>query len=122
MLLTLKLLRIILSSSFKNETKGVIELKNTKRRHTPYTKFKAYMQENGINQRDLADLLGKSPSALNQNLNGTGGDFSLAEIRIICLKFGISSDEYFLHPGVSNTKLQSNVLNDARNETSATSA
>lgn len=74
------------------------------RRHTPYTKFKAFLIENGINQREVAELLGKSPSALNQNLNGTGGDFSLSEIRVICRKYGISADEFFLYPDVSNMK------------------
>lgn len=77
---------------------------NVKRRHTPYTKFKAFLEEVGINQSELAKLLKKSNSALNQNLNGTGGDFSISEIRIICAAYGISADEYFLRPGVSNTK------------------
>lgn len=72
------------------------------RRHTPYTKFKAFLDEKGVQQRELADLLGKSPSALNQNLNGTGGDFSISELRVICTTYNISADEYFLRPGVSN--------------------
>ena len=79
-------------------------MRNVKRRHTPYTKFKAFLDENGINQREVAELLGKSPSALNQNLNGTGGDFSISEIRVICKKYGISADEYFLYPEVSKMK------------------
>lgn len=73
----------------------------TNRRHVPYTKFKAYMDKNNIKQRDLADLLHKSRSALNQNLNGTGGDFSVSEVRLICNTFRISADEYFLQPEVS---------------------
>lgn len=80
-------------------------MKDTKRRHAPYTKFKAFLDERGINQREIAQLLGKSASAFNQNLNGTGGDFSIAEVRLICSTFKISADEYFLHPGVSNMKL-----------------
>lgn len=75
--------------------------KKIKRRFPPYTKFKAYMKENGIKQEDLAKLLGKSVSALNQNLNGTGGDFTMAEVRKICLEYGISSDTYFVNPKVS---------------------
>ncbi|EPY07454.1 hypothetical protein PAALTS15_10025 [Paenibacillus alvei TS-15] len=71
------------------------------RRHTPYTKFKAYLDETGVKQKELAYLLGKSTSALNQNLNGTGGDFSVAELRLICATFKISADEYFLRPEVS---------------------
>lgn len=75
---------------------------NTKRRHTPYTKFKAFLDEKGVQQREVAVLLGKSPSALNQNLNGTGGDFSISELRVICNTYKISADEYFLRPEVSN--------------------
>lgn len=84
-------------------------MKVIKRRHTPYTKFKAFLDEKGINQKEVANLLGKSVSAFNQNLNGTGGDFSLSEIRIICLEYGISADEYFLYPEVSKEKPLINV-------------
>lgn len=79
-------------------------MKVTKRRHTPYTKFKAFLDENGVKQSEVAELLKKSTSALNQNLNGTGGDFSIAEVRIICQRYSISSDEYFLYPEVSKKK------------------
>ncbi|MGG4552562.1 helix-turn-helix domain-containing protein [Paenibacillus humicus] len=79
-------------------------MKSVNRRHAPYTKFKAFLSENGVKQSEVATLLGKSNSALNQNLNGTGGDFSLSEVRVICLHYGISADEYFLRPQVSNTK------------------
>jgi len=79
-------------------------MRDIKRRHTPYTKLKAFLSEKHLNQKELADMLGKSTSALNQNLNGTGGDFSVTEIRVICLNFNISADEYFLHPEVSNSK------------------
>lgn len=79
-------------------------MRDIRRRHTPYTKFKAFLDERGINQKEVADLLGKSTSALNQNLNGTGGDFSLSEVRLICKTYQISADEFFLHPMVSNSK------------------
>jgi len=79
-------------------------MKRVARRHAPYTKFKALLDEKGVNQAEIANLLGKSTSAFNQNLNGTGGDFSIPELRIICRKFGISADEYFLEPGVSKMK------------------
>jgi transcriptional regulator with XRE-family HTH domain len=79
-------------------------LRQVKRRHAPYTKLKALLEERGVSQSELAAKLGKSPSALNQNLNGTGGDFSLSEVRLICSLFDISADEYFLYPGVSEKK------------------
>lgn len=104
-LLTLKLLKYILKTQVsKMKRWEVVNLKPVSRRHAPYSKFKAFLIENGIQQREVAELLGKSTSALNQNLNGTGGDFSLAEVRIICKKYGISADEYFLYPDVSKMK------------------
>lgn len=66
------------------------------RRHEPYVKFKAFLVENNIKQEEIAILLGKSKSALNQNLNGTGGDFSVKELRIIMRTYKISIDEFFL--------------------------
>lgn len=79
-------------------------MKNINRRHTPYTKFKAFLDEKSITQSEVATMLEKTTSAINQNLNGTGGDFSVSEVRTICLSYGISADEYFLYPEVSNTK------------------
>lgn len=84
--------------------KGGENMNEVKRRHMPYTKLKAYLKEIGMNQEELAKVLDKSPSALNQNLNGTGGDFSLSEVRKICLFLGISADEFFVEPQVSKTK------------------
>lgn len=74
------------------------------RRHEPYTKFKAFLVENGIKQQELAKALGKSVSALNQNINGTGGDFNLTELRNISSMYGISIDEFFINHKVSNLK------------------
>jgi predicted XRE-type DNA-binding protein len=79
---------------------GVMK-KRVKRKHIPYTKFKAYMKEHDIKQEDLATLLGKTIPTVNQHLNGTGSDFSMGEVRTICLSYGISSDEYFIKQKVS---------------------
>ena len=75
--------------------------RQVERRHVPYSKFKAYMDENNIRQEELAMLLGKTTSSVNQNLNGTGGDFSMREVRKICLAYNISSDMYFVSQKVS---------------------
>jgi transcriptional regulator with XRE-family HTH domain len=77
-----------------------------KRTHEPYLKFKAFLIENNIRQAELAEQLKKSVSALNQNINGTGGDFNLKELRFISSKYGISIDEYFINLKVSNMKLK----------------
>lgn len=75
--------------------------KKIKRRHIPYTKFKAFLDEKGIKQEELAELLGKTATCVNQNLNGTGGDFSLNDVRTICRAYEISSDTYFINQKVS---------------------
>jgi len=75
--------------------------KYVKRRHAPYGKLKAFLAENNVHQEELAKLLGKSVSAVNQNLNGTGGDFSVSEVRKICLHWGISADSFFIAQKVS---------------------
>jgi transcriptional regulator with XRE-family HTH domain len=75
--------------------------KDVKRRHVPYTKFKALMQEQNIKQKELAVLLNKTITAVNQNLNGTGGDFSMSEVRKICLAYNISCDTFFIKQKVS---------------------
>lgn len=79
-------------------------MRKIKRRHMPYTKLKAYLKEIGMKQEELARLLKKSKSAVNQNLNGTGGDFTLSEVRLICTHLKISADEFFIRPQVSKTK------------------
>lgn len=76
-------------------------MNNVKRKHTPYTKFKAYMQEQNIRQTELAVLLCKTLTSVNQNLNGTGGDFSMSDVRKICLAYSISSDTFFIKQKVS---------------------
>ena len=79
-------------------------MKEAKRRHEPYVKLKAFLVENAIKQKEIADLLGKTTSAFNQNLNGTGGDFSLDEVRLLCRELNITADEFFLYPSVSKVK------------------
>ena len=76
-------------------------MNNVKRRHVPYTKFKALMQEQNIRQKELAVLLNKTITSVNQNLNGTGGDFSMSEVRKICLAYNISCDAFFIKQKVS---------------------
>lgn len=71
-------------------------MRNIDRRREPYTKFKGFLVENNIKQSEVAKLLNKSKSALNQNINGTGGDFSIAELKLLYKIYGISIDKYFI--------------------------
>jgi transcriptional regulator with XRE-family HTH domain len=76
---------------------------DTNRKRLPYTKLKNYFSENHIPQAEVAKLLGKGVSALNQNLNGTGGDFTVTEVVLICNEYKISADVYFFTDDVSKT-------------------
>lgn len=57
-------------------------------------KFKAYCVENGIKQKELADLLGLSISNVNSKLNGRL-KWTLEQVKIITQTYGISADLYF---------------------------
>ena len=58
-------------------------------------KFKAWLVENGISQKDLAEFLGITVVAVNRKLNG-GEEFTIKQIRAICEKYHISADEFFI--------------------------
>ena len=57
-------------------------------------KFKAWLVENNISQRELAELLGISVVSVNRKLNNIE-DFTVKQIRTICKKYGLSADEFF---------------------------
>lgn len=54
-------------------------------------KFKAWMAENRITQREIMELLDLSGTSVNKKVNGKE-DFTLPQIRTICQKYSISSD------------------------------
>ncbi len=54
-------------------------------------KFKAWMTENRITQKEIMELLDLSGTSVNKKVNGKE-DFTLPQIRAICQKYGISSD------------------------------
>ncbi len=58
-------------------------------------KFKAYCVENGIKQKELADLLGLSVSNVNSKLNGRL-KWTLEQVKTLCQHYGISADIYFV--------------------------
>lgn len=58
-------------------------------------KFKAWLVEHNIKQKDLAKLLDITPENLSAKLNGKQ-DFTLAQVKIICSTYHISADVYFV--------------------------
>lgn len=69
-----------------------------------YNKLKGLLTERNIKNKDLAELLDIHRITVNKNLNRTdGNDFSMTEVRKICLYLDISADIYFLNEGRENT-------------------
>ena len=58
-------------------------------------KFKAWLVERGIKQTEVAKLLNISFEAANAKINGRQ-DFTLPQVKTLCLHYGISADEYFI--------------------------
>lgn len=54
-------------------------------------KFKAWMVENRIPQKEIMNLLNLSRTSINKKVNGKE-DFSLSQIRTICEKYKLSAD------------------------------
>lgn len=65
------------------------------KRREPYTKFKKFLSDNNVKQKELAQKLGKSHSFVNNALNGRGSEFTLGDFRRIRLLFEIKIHEYF---------------------------
>lgn len=61
---------------------------------TKNLKFKGYMAEHEIKQSDIAELLGLDISNVNLKINGNQ-PWTLPQVKEICLKYGISANEYF---------------------------
>lgn len=56
-----------------------------------YLRFKAWLVENNIKQKVIAELLGIDVVTLNQKLNGWS-DFTYTEVEIICDHYNLSAD------------------------------
>lgn len=53
--------------------------------------FKGWMSENGIKQKEIAELLDISLQSTNLKVNGKQ-DFTLPQVAKICQKYNISAD------------------------------
>lgn len=69
-----------------------------------YNKLKGLLKERGINNSDLAELLNVHRVTVSNKLNRSqGADFTMTEVRKLCLYLDISADIYFLNVGRENT-------------------
>ena len=60
-----------------------------------YNKFKGFLVENGIQQKEVAKLLNISVPTFNKKLNGTGSDFSIQVVKKICSTYNIKAEIFF---------------------------
>ncbi|WP_336184361.1 hypothetical protein [Fusobacterium polymorphum] len=59
-------------------------------------KLKAFFTQNGIKFKDVAKDLKITESTFSQKINRKNGkDFTTREIRYLCEKYNLSSDNYF---------------------------
>lgn len=58
-------------------------------------KFKAYLVEHGIKQKEVAEVLGITVEMVNRKLNGAE-PFTLAQVKTLCQHYHISADVYFI--------------------------
>lgn len=57
-------------------------------------KFKGWLAENGIKQKEIAELLGIDVSNVSEKVNGKQ-EFTTSQIRLICQTYDISADIFF---------------------------
>lgn len=61
----------------------------------PYYKFKGYLAEKNIQQKDVAKIINISPATLSKRLNGKGGDFTIQDLKKICTELKINAEIFF---------------------------
>ena len=61
----------------------------------PYYKFKGYLAENNIKQKDVAVLINMSSSTFSKKLSGKGSDFSIQDLKEICQHLKIKAEIFF---------------------------
>jgi DNA-binding Xre family transcriptional regulator len=61
----------------------------------PYFKFKGYLAEKNIQQKEVARMLEVSPATLSKRLNGKGGDFTAQDLKKICTNLNIKAEIFF---------------------------
>ncbi len=65
-----------------------------KRCHPPYTTLKRTLAAMGLTYKDVADVIGVTPSTVQLKINGQS-DFYISEQMEICEAFGIEAGIFF---------------------------
>nr|WP_244990467.1 helix-turn-helix transcriptional regulator [Clostridium algidicarnis] len=53
------------------------------------------MAENRIQQKEVAKLINISQATLSKRLNGKGGDFTIQDLKKICINLNVSAEIFF---------------------------
>ena len=61
----------------------------------PYYKFKGYLAENNIQQKEIAKMLDISQATFSKKLNGKSGDFTIQDLKKICTRLKIEAEIFF---------------------------
>lgn len=61
----------------------------------PYYKFKGYLAENNIQQKEIAEMLNISQATLSKKINGRSGDFTVQDLKKICTNLKIKAEIFF---------------------------
>lgn len=61
----------------------------------PYYKFKGYLAENNIQQKEVAEILEISQATFSKKINGKSGDFTIQDLKKICLSLKIKAEIFF---------------------------
>lgn len=69
------------------------------RNRQPYKKIKAFLIENELSHKDVAEVLDIKPNTVSKKLNGFGGDFSLEDAKLMHTELGVPI-AYFFEPAV----------------------
>ncbi|WP_067142195.1 helix-turn-helix domain-containing protein [Oceanivirga salmonicida] len=60
-----------------------------------YTKFKVFLVENNIKQKDIAELLNNTVNTVSSKINKSNGyRFSLDDIKILCDTYNLNPDMF----------------------------
>lgn len=64
---------------------------------SPYRKLKSFMVENDISNTAAAKVIGVKPNTFSKKLNRINTDFTLQEMRTLCITYDLDANVFFLH-------------------------
>ena len=68
-----------------------------KNKKVKYIELKKFILEKNMKQQELANLLGIDRSTFNSKLNSNEAEFTLQEMRILCKKYDLDANKFFLN-------------------------